>query len=39
MTTSGAAPAPAPATESAYEVALAQFDTVAERVSLNPWVR
>ena len=39
MTTSGAAPAPAPATESAYEVALAQFDTVAERISLNPRVR
>ena len=39
MTTSGAAPAPAPATESAYEVALAQFDAVAERINLNPNVR
>jgi glutamate dehydrogenase (NAD(P)+) len=41
MTTSGAAPAPAPApeTEGAYEVALAQFDSVAERIHLDENVR
>jgi glutamate dehydrogenase (NAD(P)+) len=41
MTTSGAAPAPAPApeTEGAYEVALAQFDSVAERIHLDDNVR
>ncbi len=39
MTTSGAAPAPAPETESAYSVALAQFDAVAEQIKLNPNVR
>jgi glutamate dehydrogenase (NAD(P)+) len=41
MTTSGAAPAPvpAPAHESAYDTALAQFDQVAERLKLDPSVR
>ncbi|MGD9894883.1 MAG: Glu/Leu/Phe/Val dehydrogenase [Dehalococcoidia bacterium] len=39
MTTSGAAPAPAPETESAYSVALAQFDAVAEQIDLNPNLR
>ena len=41
MTTSGAAPAPAPApeTEGAYEVALAQFDSVAEHIHLDDNVR
>src|SRR6266540_3261583 len=41
MTTSGAAPvpAPAPAVEGAYQTALAQFDKVAERLNMDVSMR
>lgn len=41
MTAGGAmpVPAPAPAVESAYQTALAQFDKVAERLNLDPSLR